>query len=110
MKFKFRMLTVLTISTVMSASSVQAYKGIEADFASCTQGQGKISNDKIFQACSRLINNAKKENETIGFFYAFRALAGSDKNLKCQDARKVLQLVKNANMVKAARSLEKSNC
>ncbi len=110
MKFKFRMLVVLTFFTAMSASSVEAYKGIKTDFADCTQGRGKIAKYKIFLACSRLINSAQKEDEIVGFFYAFRALAGLEKKLRCHDARKVLQLVKNPKMIKAARLLEKSNC
>jgi hypothetical protein len=95
---------------LLTAAPALAYDGFEADFATCTQGSGKVSNAEIVQACSRLIDNARAENETVGFFYALRATANTDKASNCHDAHKALKLLKAPAVVESAKALAKSNC
>lgn len=92
------------------AFSAMAYDGLQADFQTCTQGQGQVSDAAVVAACTRLIDNAQTENETIGFFYAMRATANTDKASNCRDARKVLELTNNPTFVNGAKSLIQTNC
>jgi len=70
---------------------------------------GKIGNDKIVKACSRLIKNAKKENSVVGSFYAMRAFANSDKVSNCRDAKKARKLIVDPSLTGALDGLEKAN-
>lgn len=45
---------------VLATSQVQAYEGLEKDYATCTQGGGKVPNTQIVKACTQLIDNAAK--------------------------------------------------
>jgi hypothetical protein len=100
--------TVCVIGLAMA--SARAYEGADKDFAVCTQGQGKVSNEAVVKACTRLIDNAAKENELVGFFYAMRATANDDKKLNCDDAHKVLELTTDPTFVKGAKTLIEVNC
>jgi hypothetical protein len=106
---KVRLLLVLGLGLATAAPAF-SYDGFEADFSTCTQGSGKVDNAAIVQACSRLIDNARAENETIGFFYALRASANTDKASNCRDAHKAVQLLKSPNVVESAKQLVKINC
>jgi len=94
----------------IAAAPALAYDGFEQDYTTCTQGSGKVSDAEIVQACSRLIDNAQAENETVGFFYALRATANTDKASNCRDAQKAIQLLKAPNVVNAAKQLAANNC
>ncbi len=108
MKLKFLLVIIfVSFATVTPAAS---YQGFEADYASCTTGQGKITNKEVVQACSRLIKNAAKENETIGFFHALRASANNDKKLNCRDAHKARNLIKDPKLTDSISTLIKNNC
>ncbi len=61
-------------------------------------------------ACSRLIENSRKENELVGMFYALRASVNTDKRANCQDARKAMSLIKTPGLRQSAQELEKMNC
>lgn len=98
------------LASVAAASSSVAYNGMQADMAACMQGQGKVSKAVIVRGCSNLIDNAAKENEVVGYFYALRATANTDKRSNCRDARKALQLLKNPKLLQSVRMLEKNNC
>jgi len=104
-----RFLAVGCMSLVALASA-SAYEGVEKDFTVCTQGQGKAANEAVVAACTRLIDNAAKENEMVGFFYAMRATANDDKSSNCRDAHKVLELTKDKTFVDGAKTLIKNNC
>lgn len=91
-------------------SPLGAYEGLQKDFGTCLQGQGKASNDAVVAACTRLIDNAKAENEFIGFAYAMRATLNTDKASNCRDAKKAVQLVKAKAVVDGANKLIKENC
>ena len=88
----------------------QAYDGMEADYRDCTQGSGKIANEQIVRACSRLIDNAAQKNELVGFFHALRASANTDQRQNCQDARVAKRLLKGADLQKQVKRLEAKNC
>jgi hypothetical protein len=92
------------------AHPAMSYQGLQADYATCTSGQGKVANSKVVQACSRLIKNAAKENSTIGFFYALRASANTDKRSNCRDAQKARQLIKDPKLQGSIDALHKKNC
>lgn len=106
----FARFLIVLCAALLAAAPASAYDTLEQDFAACTQGQGKISNEDIVAACSRLIDNAQQENETIGFFYAFRATANTDKASNCRDAKKVMELIKDPGLVENAKELVKINC
>jgi hypothetical protein len=95
---------------ILAITPATAYDGLKEDYATCTQGQGTVDNKLVVAACTRLINNAQVENETVGFFYALRASANTDRRSNCSDARKVLQLTKDPTFVSGAKTLIDANC
>jgi hypothetical protein len=99
-----------TCGLVLAASTAGAYDSLEADFATCTQGSGKVDNATVVTACTRLIDNAKTENELVGLFYAMRATANDDKAANCSDAHKVLSLTDDPNVIEGAKKLVELNC
>ncbi len=103
-------LLALTLSLTLPLSSARAYDGLKEDFAACTQGSGKIANTQIVQACTRLIDNAAKQNSLTGYFFAMRAIANTDKDSNCRDARRAIRLLDNAKLINHAKTLEKMNC
>jgi len=107
---KVKRLCVAFSMSVLAVTSARAYEGADKDFAACTQGQGKVSNEAVVEACTRLIDNAAKENEMVGFFYAMRATANDDKKSNCHDAHKVLELTDDPTFVNGAKTLIKVNC
>ena len=100
---------VLLTAIVMTTPS-QAYQGLEADYKTCTTGAGKVSNKNIVGSCSRLIKNAAKKNELVGYFHALRASANTDKRLNCQDAKAAFQLLSKPKLKKLARDMANANC
>jgi hypothetical protein len=107
---RYGTLVATAVLAATAAAPALAYDGFETDFATCTQGSGKVSNAEIVKACSRLINNAQAENETVGFFYALRGSANTDKASNCRDAKKAIQLLKAPGVVEAAKQLAQNNC
>ncbi len=107
---KVRHLFALGCLSALAAAPAIAYDGQQKDFATCTQGQGKVANADVVQACTHLIDNAAKQNELVGFFYAMRATANDDKASNCRDARKVLELTDDPTFVDGAKTLIKVNC
>lgn len=93
-----------------TATAAIAYDGLEADYATCTQGDAGTQAKAMVGACSRLIKNSSAENELVGMFYALRATVNTDRNANCQDARKAISLIKDPGLRESARELEKINC
>jgi hypothetical protein len=87
-----------------------AYEGLQADYATCAQGRGKVANNQIVAACTRLIENAAQENELVGYFHALRAIASTDRARNCNDARIALKLLKDPKLVAHVQNLQKANC
>ena len=87
-----------------------AYEGLQADYATCAQGRGKVANNRIVAACTRLIDNAAQKNELVGYFHALRAIASTDRGRNCRDARMALQLLKDPQLAGHVRTLQKANC
>ncbi len=102
-------LSIVCVS-VLSFTSANAYDGLEKDFETCTQGGGKVANTQIVKACTQLIDNAAKHNSLTGYFFALRAIANTDKASNCADARQALKLIDNPELIKHAKTLEKTNC
>jgi len=103
--------TISALSLVaVCTAPLGAYEGLQKDFGTCLQGQGKATNDAVVAACTRLIDNAKAENELIGFAYAMRATLSTDKASNCRDAKKAVQLVKAKVVVDGANKIIKENC
>lgn len=103
--------TYLSILLVtFAAAPALSYDGLAKDYPVCTSGQGKVANKLVVAACTRLINNAQKENATIGLFYALRASANSDKASNCKDAAKARKLISDPSLKSALDALEKQNC
>lgn len=100
----------LFISIACPITSAVAYDGLVVDYKTCTTGGGKVSNAKVVNACSRLIDNAKVKNETVGYFYALRAIANTDRALNCSDARTAAQLLNNPKLKEHTQTLIKTNC
>lgn len=108
---KKRICTVIgTLLFAATASASIAYDGLQADYATCTQGDGSTQAKAMVKACSRLIENSSTENELVGMFYALRASVNTDKSTNCQDARKAVSLIKNPGLRGSAQELEKINC
>ena len=105
-----RVLLAIGCMGVLAIAPARAYEGQEKDFSVCTQGQGKVDNASVVGACTRLIDNAAKENEMVGFFHALRAAANDDKASNCADAHKVLELTQDPTFVEGAKTLMKVNC
>lgn len=101
---------ICAILCAATASTAIAYDGLEADYATCTQGDGNAQAEAMVGACSRLIENSSKENELVGMFYALRASVNTDKTANCQDAQKAMSLIKNPGLRKSAQELKKINC
>ncbi len=102
-------LSILLVCFLAPTQAI-AYDGLKQDFATCTQGSGKVANTTIVKACTRLIDNAAKQNSLTGYFYALRAIANTDRASNCKDARQALKLLDNPDLIKHARTLEKMNC
>jgi hypothetical protein len=100
---------VLAYATA-GVAPVAAYDGLEGDFQECTQGGGNMPSDQVVAACSRLIDNAAEENETVGFFYALRASESSDRTQNCSDAKKAAQLIKASDLQSLIQQLQDANC
>jgi hypothetical protein len=81
---------------------------MQADFATCTKTKG--TKEQIVQACTRLIDNAAKENEVVGYFYGLRASYNDNKQSNCRDGHKVMKLAKDPNVIKAAKTIIRINC
>lgn len=107
---KMRMAACAIGLSALAVTPSAAYDGLEKDVATCTQGAGKLANSAVVTACTRLIDNAQTENETVGFFYAMRATANDDRQSNCHDARKVLELIDDPAVVAGANQLVEANC
>ena len=53
-----RVSRLLAFLVMIASTQVFAYGGLEADFATCTQGK---NHGEIVEACTRLIDNASVE-------------------------------------------------
>lgn len=93
-----------------AAPAALAYDGLEADYATCTQGDASTQAEAMVGACSRLIENSSTENELVGMFYALRATVNTDRSANCQDARKATSLIENPGLRESAQELERINC
>ena len=65
---------------------------------------------EIVDACTRLIDAAQAENETVGFFYAMRAIANSNRDLNCSDGRKAKELVNDPSLTESIEIIISNNC
>lgn len=107
---KLALLVATLLAAFLGSSAAHAYKGLEQDYKTCTEGGGKVSDDKVFAACSRLIDNAAEKNEAVGFFHALRAEASKDPASICADANEAARLLKDADLIAMARKLAEKNC
>jgi hypothetical protein len=103
-----RFLIVIFCLNMIAVTPAASYEGMKADYATCTETNG--TNEQIVQACTRLIDNAATENELVGFFYGLRASHNDNKQSNCRDGHKVLELVNNPNIIKAAETIIENNC
>lgn len=95
---------------VLTAPAALAYDGLQQDFATCTQGDSNTQAEAMVGACSRLIENSSAETELVGMFYALRASVNTDKASNCADSRKAVSLIKDQNLLKSAKEMEKAAC
>ena len=100
----------LALAAFAAQGPALAYQGLEADYQVCTQGAGKVTNARIVQACTRLIDNAATKNEIVGFFHALRASANTDRAQNCADGRIAKDLLTGADMKAQAQKLIDANC
>ncbi len=107
---KYKIFMGLLAASFIYAAPAAGYDGLTADYKTCTTGQGKVANGLVVAACTRLIDNAAKENSLVGMFHALRASANNDKNLNCRDAVKARELVTDPNLAGAIDDLENANC
>ena len=94
----------------VSASSSATAQELEDYFNACINGSGKISNEEVVAACTYLIDNAQAENETVGFFYAMRAISNSDSELNCSDGMKAKELVTDPELADPINQIIENNC
>ena len=104
MKVKFVFL--LLIASSLPFGPALSYDGLAEDYKICTTGKGNV----VVAACTRLIDNAQKENEVVGLFYAIRASNNNDKALNCSDAKKARALIKDPKLQGSIDQLESTNC
>jgi hypothetical protein len=102
----------ISLGAFLTAASMvaNAYDGLTADFEICTKGDAGTQAPAMILACSRLIDNAKAENETVGMFYAIRASVNDNKARNCRDARKATSLIKDPALRGSLQELVKTNC
>ena len=94
----------LACVTPLSAQTLEESMNI------CMNGAGQVSNEEITTACTNLIDQAQAENETIGFFYAMRALANTDRERNCSDGLKAKELIKDPNLADPIEQIIANNC
>lgn len=85
-------------------------QSLEENMNTCMNGAGQVSNEEITDACTSLIEEAQAENETVGFFYAMRALASSDRERNCQDGLKAKELISDPNLADPIEQIIAQNC
>lgn len=102
-----RMLTLFLSLLLIVSTQARAYDGLEADFATCSQGQDRT---EIIAACTRLIDNAEAENAVTGMFYGIRASNNDDKVQNCKDARKSFDLADDETLKALSQQLIDANC
>jgi len=102
-----RVLKLLPALAMIASTQAFAYDGLEADFATCTQGKNQ---GEIVEACTRLIDNAAAENAMVGMFYGLRAANNDDQVQNCADARKSLELADDDAVKELSQKLIDANC
>lgn len=107
---KYRLAVGLLAGSLVQIVPAAGYDGLTKDFQTCTAGQGKVANTLVVAACTRLIDNAAKENSMVGMFHALRASANTDRSLNCKDAVKARELVSDPKLQGAIDELENNNC
>lgn len=103
-------IVVCALMLSVAAPAAFAYDGLQADYATCTQGDAGTQAEAMVTACSRLIDNSSTENEMVGMFHAIRASVNTDKATNCEDARKAASLIKDAGLAASTQELVNSNC
>jgi sugar phosphate isomerase/epimerase len=107
MEGSMRISRVLPVLAMIASTQAFAYDGLEADFATCTQGKDQ---GEIVEACTRLIDNASVENPMVGMFYGLRASNNDDRAQNCADARKSLELADDEAIKSLSQKLIDANC
>ena len=102
-------LIALSIVGSMAAPSAGA-QTLEDYINACIGGSGKLSNEQVVAACTHLIDTAQAENETVGYFYAMRAISNSDSDLNCSDGMKAKELVTDPNLAGSIDQIIENNC
>jgi len=95
---------------VMTCTDPLFAQSLEENFDSCINGAGKIANEEIVAACSSLIDQAQAENETVGFFYAMRATASTDRERNCADGLKAKILISDPKLADPIEQIISQNC
>ena len=85
-------------------------QSLEENFDNCINGAGKVANEVIVAACSSLIDEAQAENETVGFFYAMRAIASTDRERNCTDGLKAKELISDPKLAEPIEQILSGNC
>ena len=107
MKTSIFAVLALLAGTIVPPASAQT---LEENFNACINGAGEISNEEVVAACAYLIDNAQAENETVGFFYAMRAISNSDTDLNCSDGMKAKELVTDPDLAGPIDQIIENNC
>lgn len=102
-------MTVTMLAGLACATPLSA-QDLEESFNTCINGVGEVSNEDITAACTFLIDEAQAENETVGFFYAMRALANTDRERNCRDGVKAKELVTDPNLADPIDQIIAQNC
>ncbi|MCG6857413.1 MAG: hypothetical protein LJE67_05040 [Salaquimonas sp.] len=105
-KFIFVALCFFGVTAASSATAQELEDYINA----CIGGAGELSNEEVVAACTYLIDNAQAENETVGYFYAMRAISNSDNELNCSDGMKAKELVTDPSLSGAIDQIIENNC
>ena len=103
-------LTIVLCSGLVWPSIALAEIDLAKEMNICMSFEGEPTNSEIVLSCTRLINAAQAENETIGFFYAMRSFANSDRAMNCSDGKKAKELITDPNLTDTINQVISSNC
>lgn len=105
-----RVWQLFAVLVLVAATPSFGYDTLTEDYQICLGGGGKLPKEVVVDACTRLIDNAAKENSIIGMFYGLRASVNDDKAQNCKDAKKSLALAEDAKIKSLSKELIKINC
>ena len=101
---------ILVCCCIFWPLSAHAQIDLEKEMNTCMAFSGEPTDSEVVDACTRLIDAAQAENETVGYFYAMRAIANSDAVLNCSDGKKAKELVDDPKLTSAIDQIINNNC